>query len=62
MACASACVRQNVTFFPIHVLSYIVRFTKCETLAFLNYHHLRCFRAIATEDSLNKAAQNLKLS
>jgi LysR family transcriptional activator of nhaA len=31
-------------------------------MAFLNYHHLRYFRAIATEGSLTKAAQHLKLS
>jgi len=31
-------------------------------MAFLNYHHLRYFRAIATEGSLTRAAQHLKLS
>lgn len=31
-------------------------------MAFLNYHHLRYFRAIATEGSLTKAAKLLKLS
>lgn len=31
-------------------------------MAFLNYHHLRYFRAIANEGSLTKAAQHLKLS
>lgn len=31
-------------------------------MAFLNYHHLRYFRAIATEGSLTKAASHLKLS
>ncbi|MCB1279324.1 LysR family transcriptional regulator [Prosthecobacter sp.] len=31
-------------------------------MAFLNYHHLRYFRAIASEGSLTKAAQHLKLS
>lgn len=31
-------------------------------MSFLNYHHLRYFRAIAHEGSLTKAARNLKLS
>jgi len=31
-------------------------------MAFLNYHHLRYFRAIATEGSLTKAALHLNLS
>ncbi len=31
-------------------------------MPFLNYHHLRYFRAIATEGSLTKAAKHLKLS
>ncbi|MBB5035443.1 LysR family transcriptional regulator [Prosthecobacter vanneervenii] len=31
-------------------------------MAFLNYHHLRYFRAIAMEGSLTKAAKQLKLS
>jgi LysR family transcriptional activator of nhaA len=31
-------------------------------MTFLNYHHLPYSRAIATEGSFNKAAQNLKLS
>ena len=31
-------------------------------MAFLNYHHLRYFRAIATEGSITKAAQHLKIS
>jgi LysR family transcriptional regulator, transcriptional activator of nhaA len=31
-------------------------------MAFLNYHHLRYFRAIAHEGSLTRAAQHLKLS
>ena len=31
-------------------------------MAFLNYHHLRYFRAIAHEGSLTKAARHLKLS
>ena len=31
-------------------------------MAFLNYHHLRYFRAIAREGSLTKAARHLKLS
>lgn len=31
-------------------------------MAFLNYNHLRYFRAIATEGGLTKAAQHLKLS
>ena len=31
-------------------------------MPFLNYHHLRYFRAIATEGSLTKAALHLKLS
>lgn len=31
-------------------------------MAFLNYHHLRYFRAIANEGSLTRAAQHLKLS
>jgi LysR family transcriptional activator of nhaA len=31
-------------------------------MSFLNYHHLRYFRAIATEGSLTKAAQHLKIS
>lgn len=33
-----------------------------DSMAFLNYHHLRYFRAIATEGSLTKAARHLKLS
>ncbi len=31
-------------------------------MAFLNYHHLRYFRAIAHEGSLTKAARHLKHS
>lgn len=31
-------------------------------MAYLNYHHLRYFRAIAQESSLTKAARHLKLS
>ncbi|MCE2694854.1 MAG: LysR family transcriptional regulator, partial [Verrucomicrobiaceae bacterium] len=31
-------------------------------MAFLNYHHLRYFRAIAHEGSLTKAARHLQLS
>lgn len=31
-------------------------------MSFLNYHHLRYFRAIATEGTLTKAAQRLSLS
>ncbi|MGV3661092.1 MAG: LysR family transcriptional regulator [Prosthecobacter sp.] len=31
-------------------------------MSFLNYHHLRYFRAIATEGSLTRAAQHLKIS
>lgn len=31
-------------------------------MAFLNYHHLRYFRAIATEGSLTRAAQRLNVS
>lgn len=31
-------------------------------MAFLNYHHLRYFRAIATEGSLTRAAQHLGIS
>lgn len=49
-------------FFPIDVLPEIVRFDKSETMAFLNYHHLRYFRIIAHEGSLTKAARQLKLS
>jgi LysR family transcriptional activator of nhaA len=37
-------------------------FLNDEITTFLNYHHLYYFRAIATEGSLTKAAQNLKLS
>jgi len=31
-------------------------------MAFLNYHHLRYFRAIATEGNLTRAAEHLRLS
>lgn len=42
---------------------HIVRFGKSViVMAFLNYHHLRYFRAIAQEGSLTKAARHLKLS
>ncbi len=39
-----------------------IRFAKSKSMSFLNYHHLRYFRAIAHEGSLTKAARNLKLS
>ena len=46
-------------FTPIHVLPHIVRFDKSLiAMAFLNYHHLRYFRAIAHEGSLTKAARH----
>jgi LysR family transcriptional regulator, transcriptional activator of nhaA len=31
-------------------------------MAFLNYHHLRYFRAVANENNLTRAARNLKIS
>ena len=53
----------NKLFDPIHVLRCIVRFSISNvSMAFLNYHHLRYFHAIAREGSLTKAAEHLNLS
>ena len=53
----------NKPFDPIHVLRCIVRFSRSNvSMAFLNYHHLRYFHAIAREGSLTKAAEHLNLS
>lgn len=49
-------------FCIIHVLREIVRFNISVSMSFLNYHHLRYFRAIANEGSLTKAARHLNLS
>jgi len=40
----------------------IVLFRKTICVAFLNYHHLRYFRAIANEGSLTHAAERLRIS
>ncbi len=49
------------SFVPIELLRKTVRFYRT-VMSFLNYHHLRYFRAVATEGSLTRAAGRLNLS
>lgn len=48
-------------FVPIDLLDEIILFYRT-IVSFLNYHHLRYFRAIANEGSLTRAAGRLNLS
>lgn len=60
--CDGLCHPLILWFYPIDVIDKIVRLDKCEIVSFLNYHHLRYFRAIASEGSLTRAAITLKIS
>ena len=52
----------STSLYPIYYLHTIVHFSILTFMAFLNYHHLRYFRAVANEGNLTRAAEHLQIS